>query len=95
MLNMGPGTGWAWVPVVHPSGTHPAPHHPGTHPHPGYTSLAWLYMPYGAHAVSVRLNMAVGLISVRQLSLCAQISGSGELTEVYNLVGIGRINNHL
>ena len=38
--------------------------------------------------------MDVGLKSVRQLSLDDQISGSRELTEVYNLVRIGKINNH-
>ena len=39
--------------------------------------------------------MVVGLKSVGQLSLDTQISGSGELTEVYNLVRIDRINDHL
>ena len=38
--------------------------------------------------------MAVGLRSVDQLSLVAHFSGSQTITEVYNLVGIGRINNH-
>ena len=39
--------------------------------------------------------MVVGLKSVEQLSLGDQISGSRELTEVYNLLDIGRIINHL
>ena len=47
-----------------------------------------------AHAAAQK-NMAVGLISVAQLSLYTEISGFQELTEVYNLVDIGRINNHL
>ena len=38
--------------------------------------------------------MAVGLKSVVQLTLSVQISGFGTMTEVYNLVRIGRINNH-
>ena len=40
------------------------------------------------------VNMAVGLKSVQQLTLCAQISGFQGFTEVYNLPKIGRINNH-
>ena len=39
--------------------------------------------------------MVVGLISVRQLSLDPQISGFQGMTEVYNLLEIDRINNHL
>ena len=38
--------------------------------------------------------MVVGLISVGQVSLDAEISGSRVMTEVYNLIKIGRINNH-
>ena len=38
--------------------------------------------------------MVVGLISVEQLSLSGQISGSIGITEVYNLVRIGKIINH-
>ena len=38
--------------------------------------------------------MAVGLISVGQLSLSEHFSGSRVMTEVYNLSDIGRINNH-
>ena len=44
--------------------------------------------------LAARLNMAVGLISVRQLSLGAQISVFQGFTEVYNLVEIGKLNNH-
>ena len=39
-------------------------------------------------------NSAVGLISVAQLTLGAQISGFHSITEVYNLVRIRRITNH-
>ena len=38
--------------------------------------------------------MVVGLKSVAQLSLDDQISGFRVMTEVYNLIRIGRINNH-
>ena len=48
-------------------------------------------LPRGAAA---QRNKAVGLISVDQLSLDARISESGGITEVYNLVEIGRNNNH-
>ena len=40
-------------------------------------------------------NSGVGLISVDQLSLDAQISDIRGMTEVYNLSEVGRINNHL
>ena len=40
------------------------------------------------------VNSVVGLISVEQLSLDAHFSGLTGMTEVYNLVKIGRINNH-
>ena len=38
--------------------------------------------------------MVVGLKSVEQLSLSDRFSGFQGITEVYNLVDIGRINNH-
>ena len=38
--------------------------------------------------------MAVGLISVAQLSLDTQISGFLKFTEVYNLVRIDNPNDH-
>ena len=50
------------------------------------------------HAVTQRVvpavNSAVGLKSVRQLTLGAHISDITGMTEVYNLVETGRINNH-
>ena len=39
--------------------------------------------------------MAVGLISVGQLSLDSRFSVFGTITEVYNLVEIGKLINHL
>ena len=47
------------------------------------------------HGGVPELNMVVGLISVDQLTLDDQISGSEGITEGYNLVRIGKINNHL
>ena len=38
--------------------------------------------------------MVVGLISVAQLTLDGLFSGFRTMTEVYNLVEIGRINDH-
>ena len=46
------------------------------------------------HVLAARKNMAVGLISVDQLSLCGHFSGFLGMTEVYNLSLVGRINNH-
>ena len=75
--------------------THPAMHHPGyTDHHPGYTSDSTARPVSGYTGSADRRNMVVGLISVDQLSLDAQISGSLTITEGYNLAGIGRINNH-
>ena len=39
--------------------------------------------------------MVVGLRSVAQLTLVGLFSGFGTMTEVYNLMRIGRISNHL
>ena len=91
---MGPWDGLGWgtgiaLPATHPV---PTPVHPS--PYPGYTSR---YCPAPSAAVpgsSRWLNKAVGLKSVDQLSLSVRISGSGGMTEVYNLSEIGRINNH-
>ena len=51
-------------------------------------------MAYGSAGGYGGLNMVVGLITVDQLTLDGQISGSRVMTEVYNLVRIGRIINH-
>ena len=50
-----------------------------------------LHAPHG-HARGV--NMAVGLKSVRQLSLCVHFSGFSGMTEVYNLSDIDNPNDH-
>ena len=85
------GTGYRYSPPGYPPGIPTQPSlirtTPGTPPLPLPVGTALPYMPDG-------LNIAVGLISVAQLSLSARFSGSRELTEVYNLIEIGRINNH-
>ena len=78
---LGLGTGIA-LPATHPVPT------PGT-PLP----------PPRAHAVMHEagisgLNMVVGLKSVAQLSLVTHFSGSQGITEVYNLLRIGKLINH-
>ena len=65
------------------------PHYPGYTLPPGYR-----YMVYGYSRAAQR-NSAVGLISVAQLSLVGHFSGFQYMTEVYNLLRIGKINNHL
>ena len=79
------------VPGIAPP-SHPQPHHPGytSPPHPGAR-----YTVYSAPAaVYSGCKMVVGLKSVDQVSLSAEISGFQTITEVYNLVEIGRISNH-
>ena len=63
-------------------------HTPGT---PSPTHPCYMAPPRTRHGV---LYMVVGLISVDQLSLGLQISGFQGMTEVYNLIKVGRINNH-
>ena len=84
-----------WVPgIALPA--HPAsPHTPGTPLPPGYTSEQVLYTAGWVRAVYSQLYMAVGLKSVDQLTLRRVFSGFQVMTEVYNLVEVGRINNHL
>ena len=84
---MGPGTGWVGRRVV------PLPAHPPTSPPRVHPSLP------RTHADTLPgytrgLKVVVGLKSVGQLSLVAHISDIGTMTEVYNLVEIGRIINH-
>ena len=74
-----------------PSRYHPPSHYPGYTPPP--PTCRWsLYSRCTGHAG--RTNMVVGLKSVRQLTLGTQISDIRGITEVYNLVKIGRIINH-
>ena len=73
------------------------PAHP-VYPHPGYTPPLRTLTPglvTVPRAVYSGQLMAVGLISVGQLSLYTLFSGFRTMTEVYNLVEIHRINNHL
>ena len=64
-------------------------------PHPGYTlPHRCPSMMYNRGARDQR-NSAVGLKSVDQLTLSVHFSGFQTMTEVYNLLRIGRINNHL
>ena len=69
------------------------PTHPATHP--GYTPPRTMLHATATGTAAAGVNMVVGLISVAQLPLDAQISGFLGMTEVYNLLRIGRINNHL
>ena len=80
--------------VVHPPRYPPSPRTPPPRVHLPPAVPAWLYMPYGARGAAARSNKAVGLISVGQLSLVAQISGFEGMTEVYNLVEIKDPNDH-
>ena len=63
-------------------------HPPGTTP--GTPASAWSLAGTLPHGHVPESNMAVGLISVAQVSLGAQISGFLRFTEVYNLVRIGK-----
>ena len=84
---MGPGTGTGW-------GTGIALPGPPMLHHPGYTPPHHCRYGYTLPGHVSQVNSAVGLRSVGQLTLGAQISGFRGMTEVYNLVEIGRINNH-
>ena len=74
--------------------TLPDPSTPLPRVHPSPTMPAVSMTSVQPRAVSGQLNIAVGLISVDQLSLYASISDIRGMTEVYNLSDIGRINNH-
>ena len=79
---------WSWLGTgIAPPATHPATRTPGTPlPHP--------VSPRLMRAESGQVNKVVGLISVDQLSLCAQISGFLGITEGYNLSLAGNPNDH-
>ena len=79
--------GWWVVPGIALPPSPPVPL-PRVHlPLPGYSHDR-------ACGAADRGNMVVGLRSVAQLSLYALFSGFLGMTELYNLVRIGRINNH-
>ena len=90
MVNTGSWDG-SWVVPGIALQAHPSPPTtPGTPP--PTTAADVIHAPtavlYGG------VNMAVGLISVGQLSLDSRFSRSRGMTEVYNLVEIDIINNH-
>ena len=92
---MGPwdegGTGYRYSPPGYPPGI---PTRPPTTPYPGYTSPRHARVLVHHPVRAVVYEEAVGLKSVAQLTLDAVISGFQGMTEVYNLVNVGRINNH-
>ena len=71
-----------------PSQYPPDPHTPGT---PPTTVPVHVRAP---HTTATELNMAVGLKSVRQLTLSVQISGIQGITEIYNLATARNPNDH-
>ena len=76
-------------------GTGIAPSQPPQSHYPGYTPphrSGSVSLPHGAYSGR---NMVVGLISVDQLTLRLLFSGFRGITEVYNLLRIGRISNQL
>ena len=72
----------------------PLPAHPPSHT-PGTPLPTTLLHAEADTVLPAEYKQAVGLISVAQLSLWLHISETGTITEVYNLVRIGRIINHL
>ena len=84
---MGPGmVSWAGYRYSPPTGP-PGYHTPGT-PLPTAPATSATSVP------AAESKVAVGLRSVGQLTLDAEISDIMGMTEVYNLVEINRINNH-
>ena len=84
---MGPGTVLGGYPGSTPPGP-PTSHTPGTPP-PRRPQLPATRAQHAA-----RLNSAVGLNLVDQLSLSGHFSGFSLMTEVYNLVVAGNANDH-
>ena len=80
--------GYPVLPSRHPPSSPP----PRVHPCPTEQCRTAVEPWYGGAA---RLNSVVGLNSVDQLSLSVRFSGFEGMTEVYNLLKVGRINNHL
>ena len=70
------------------------PSHPPQYPYPGYTPPPYPCTELSCTGPTPGPNSAVGLKSVGQLTLEAVFSGLQGITEVYNLLGTGRINNH-
>ena len=85
---MGPGgclVGTRYSPPTQP----PQPHYPG------YTLPLPRHHGEQLPGPVWRLNSAVGLISVEQLSLSTQFSGFRGMTEVYNVAEAGNPDDHL
>ena len=82
--------GWVGTGIALP-GTHPP--YPGPH-YPGYTPPPTAPVPGTAPGLHRGVQQAVGLRSVAQLTLSAQISEIRGITEVYNLVKAGDPNDH-
>ena len=74
-------------------GTGIAPLRDPPSPHPGYTPPHATRQQCTREQLHPGLKEAVGLKSVDQLTLCVVFSGFEGMTEVYNLIRIGRINN--
>ena len=87
---MGPGTGL----VGYRYSTLPVPTQPPLPTTPGTPPPATRCTAVHARGQSGRVNMAVGLISVEQLSLEAQISDISLMTEVYNVAEAGNPDDH-
>ena len=89
-VKYGSWDGWVVVPGIAPPRPTQSPT-PGT-PLPTMPAVSMTsVLPRGTCR---ELNSAVGLKSVVQLSLDDRFSGFLSITEVYNLSGIDRINNH-
>ena len=87
MLNMGPGM----VPGVGTGIAPPGPPQPCTTPG---TPLPHRTEPATPRTLDHVHKLVVGLKSVGQLTLGTHFSGFQGITEGYNLVIVGRINNH-
>ena len=83
---------WSWVvPGIVPLQAHPVSP-PRVHPSPTPHAASALYRCRTGQCP--RLNKAVGLKSVDQLTLSTEISGFRGITEVYNLSVAGNPNDH-
>ena len=79
---MGPWEGTGWVPVC-------TPPRPTLVPYPGYTPPLPMHCRHAPSSRTDAKYIAVGLISVAQLTLGPVFLHLRVMTEVYNLVEIG------
>ena len=70
------------------------PPDPPSYRTPGTPTSAWGLAATLLHGHVPDLNMAVGLISVQQLTLSAHFSENRTITEVYNLAVAGNPDDH-